>query len=69
MKEYSTELTNMLSELEDPDAKRPTLRRFADLDEEERAIYMKAVKKQSEPKVDTPLHSKDKIIDGEIEDI
>ena len=55
MKEYSTELTKMLSELEDPDAKRPTLRRFADLDEEEREIYMKAVKKQPEPKVDTTL--------------
>ncbi len=36
MKEYSTELTRMLSELEDPDAKRPTLRRFAVLTEEEK---------------------------------
>ena len=63
MKEYSTALTKMLSELEDPDAKRPTLRRFADLDEEEREIYMKAVKKQPEPKVDdAPLHPQDKII-------
>ena len=74
MKEYSTELTKMLSELEDPDAKRPTLRRFADLDEEEREIYMKAVKKQPEQKVNTPLNSQDKIIDqqfdgGETEDI
>ena len=49
-KEYSTELTKMLSELEDPDAKRPTLRRFNDLDQEEREIYMKAAKKQ--PKED-----------------
>ena len=48
--EYSTELTKMLSELEDPDAKRPTLRRFNDLDQEEREIYMKAAKKQ--PKAD-----------------
>ena len=48
-KEYSTELTKMLSELEDPDVKRPTLRRFADLNHEEREIYMKAEKKQ--PKV------------------
>ena len=54
MKEYSTALTKMLSELEDPDAKRPTLRRFADLDEEEREIYMKAVKKQPKPKADDP---------------
>ena len=46
-KEYSTELTKMLSELEDPDVKRPTLRRFNDLDQEEREIYMKASKKQS----------------------
>ena len=53
MKEYSTELTKMLSELEDPDAKRPTLRRFQDLNQEEREIYMKASKKQSKPKVDT----------------
>ena len=52
MKEYSTELTRMLSELEDPDAKRPTLRRFADLDQEEREIYMKASKKQSQAKAD-----------------
>ena len=54
MKEYSTELTKMLSELEDPDVKRPTLRRFNDLDQEEREIYMEASKKQ--PKADnTPL--------------
>ena len=48
--EYSTELTKMLSELKDPDVKRPTLRRFNDLDQEEREIYMKAAKKQ--PKAD-----------------
>ena len=55
MKEYSTELTKMLSELEDPDVKRPTLRRFNDLNQEEREIYMKAVKKQPKTKVeDTP---------------
>ena len=51
--EYSVELTKMLSDLEDPDVKRPTLRRFNDLDQEEREIYMKAVKKQPKPKVDT----------------
>ena len=55
MKEYSTELTRMLSELEDPDVKRPTLRRFNDLNQEEREIYMKASKKQSQAKAgDTP---------------
>ena len=53
MKEYSTELTKMLSELEDPDVKRPTLRRFNDLDQREREIYMEASKKQTKPKVDT----------------
>ena len=57
-KEYSTELIKMLSELEDPDAKRPTLRRFNDLNQEEREIYMKAVKKQPKsddtPSDDTP---------------
>ena len=53
MKEYSTELTKMLSELEDPDVKRPTLRRFNDLNQEEREIYMQASKKQPKPKVDT----------------
>ena len=56
-KEYSTELTKMLSELEDPDVKRPTLRRFNDLDQEEREIYMKASKKQSKSQAkadDTP---------------
>ena len=52
-KEYSVELTKMLSELEDPDVKRPTLRRFNDLDQEEREIYMEASKKQPKPKVDT----------------
>ena len=46
-KEYSTELTKMLSELEDPDVKRPTLRRFNDLNQEEREIYMKVAKKQT----------------------
>ena len=51
-KEYSVELTKMLSELEDPDVKRPTLRRFNDLDQEEREIYMEAAKKQ--PKADDP---------------
>ena len=74
MKEYSTELTKMLSELEDPDAKRPTLRRFAVLTEEEREIYMKAVravesvKEQPGSKVDIPLPPQNNIIDGEIED-
>ena len=56
-KEYSVELTKMLSELEDPDVKRPTLRRFNDLDQEEREIYMKASKKQSQSQAkadDTP---------------
>ena len=53
-KEYSVELTKMLIELEDPDAKRPSLRRFQDLDQEEREIYMRVAKKQ--PKADnTPL--------------
>ena len=52
MKEYSIELTKMLSELEDPDVKRPTLRRFQDLDQEEREIYMKASKKQPKAKTD-----------------
>ena len=52
MKEYSTELTKMLSELEDPDIKRPTLSRFNDLDQEKREIYMKASKKQSQAKAD-----------------
>ena len=50
--EYSTELTKMLNELEDPDVKRPSLRRFQDLDQEEREIYMKAVKKQPKEKAD-----------------
>ena len=52
-KEYSTELTKMLSELKDPDAKRPTLRRFNDLNQEEREIYMKASKKQPKAKADS----------------
>ena len=51
-KEYSVELTKMLSELEDPDVKRPALRRFQDLDYEEREVYMKAAKKQSKAKAD-----------------
>ena len=51
-KEYSVELAKMLSELEDPDVKRPALRRFQDLDQEEREIYMKASKKQSQAKAD-----------------
>ena len=51
-KEYSVELTKMLSELEDPDVKRPSLRRFNDLDQEEREIYMKVAKKQPKAKVD-----------------
>ena len=53
MKEYSTELTKMLSELEEPDVKRPTLRRFNDLDQEEREIYMEVSKKQPKPKIET----------------
>ena len=53
MKEYSTELTKMLSELEDPDVKQPSLRRFNDLDQEEREIYMEISKKQPKPKVAT----------------
>ena len=52
-KAYSIELTQMLSELEDSDAKRPTLRRFQDLNQKEREIYMKTSKKQPKPKVDT----------------
>ena len=52
-KEYSVELTKMISELEDPDAKRPTLRRFNDLDQKEREIYMEVSKKQPKPKIDT----------------
>ena len=51
-KEYSTELTKMLSELKDSDVKRPSLRRFNDLDQEEREIYMKAAKKQPKAKED-----------------
>ena len=43
----------MLSELENPDVKRPTLRRFNDLDQEEREIYMQVSKKQPKPNVDT----------------
>jgi hypothetical protein len=52
-KEYSVELAKMLSELEDPDVKRPTLRRFQDLNQEEREIYMKTAEKQ--PKADEAL--------------
>ena len=52
-KEYSVELAKMLSELEDPDVKRPTLRRFQDLNQEEREIYMKIAEKQ--PKADEAL--------------
>ena len=51
-KEFSVELTKMLSELEDPDVKRPALRRFQDLDYEEREVYMKASKKQPKAKTD-----------------
>ena len=47
MKGYSAELTKMLSELEDQDVKRPNHRRFKDLDQKERGIYIKAAKKQS----------------------
>ena len=69
-KEYSVELTKMLSELEDPDVKRPTLRRFNDLDQEEREIYMKASKKQSKaddvPSNDPPSDSDDAPTDIEI---
>ena len=49
-KEYSAELTKILSELEDPDVKRPALRRFEALNQDEREIYMKVAKKQ--PKED-----------------
>ena len=66
-KEYSVELAKMLSELEDPDVKRPTLRRFNDLDQEEREIYMKAVKKQPELKVDAPSNPQDKIIGQQLD--
>ncbi len=52
-KVYSVELTQMLSELKDPDAKRPTLRRFQDLNQEERENYIEASKKQPKPKLDT----------------
>ena len=65
MKEYSTELTKMLSELEDPDVKRPTLRRFNDLDQEEREIYMKAAKKQPKTKANN-APSNDALTDIEI---
>ena len=51
--EYSVKLTKMLSDLEDSDVKRPTLRRFNDLDQREREIYMEASKKQPKRKVDT----------------
>ena len=52
-KEYRVELIQMLSDLENPDVKRPTLRRFQDLDQKEREIYMEASKKQPKQKVDT----------------
>ena len=52
-REYSVELTKMISELEDPDAKRPTLRRFNDLNQKEREIYMEVSKKQPKPKIET----------------
>ena len=52
-KEYSVELTKMISELKDPEAKRPTLRRFNDLNQEEREVYMEVSKKQPKPKIDT----------------
>ena len=62
-KEYSPELTSMINELEDTDAKQPSLSRFANLNEEERGIYMDAVKKQPKLKVDsTPFNQQDKII-------
>ena len=64
-KEYNTELTKMLSELEDPDAKRPSLRRFQDLDQEEREIYMKAAKKQPKAKANN-APSNDALTDIEI---
>ena len=67
-KEYSTELTRMLSELEDPDAKQPALSRFANLNEEERGIYMDAVKTQSKHKIDsTPFNPQDNIL-GQIKE-
>ena len=50
--EYTVELTKMLEELEDPDVKRPTLRRFNDLDQKEREIYMQTSKNQPKPKAD-----------------
>ena len=55
----------MLSELEDPDAKRPTLRRFQDLDQKERENYMKAVTKQPKAKADD-APSNDALTDIEI---
>ena len=64
-KEYSTELTKMLSELKDSDVKRPSLRRFNDLDQEEREIYMKAAKKQPKEKANN-APSNDALTDIEI---
>ena len=55
----------MLSELEDPDVKRPSLRRFRDLDQEEREIYMKAAKKQPKAKANN-APSNDALTDIEI---
>ena len=45
-KEYSIELTKMLSELEDPDVKRPALRRFEALNQDEREIYQEDLAKE-----------------------
>ena len=64
-KEYSTELIKMLSELKDSDVKRPSLRRFNDLDQEEREIYMKAAKKQPKEKANN-APSNDALTDIEI---
>ena len=64
-KEYSTELTKMLSELKDSDVKRPSLRRFQELDQKEREIYMKAAKKQPKAKANN-APSNDALTDIEI---
>ena len=55
----------MLSELKDSDVKRPSLRRFNDLDQEEREIYMKAAKKQPKEKANN-APSNDALTDIEI---
>ena len=52
---YSPELTQMLTELEDPDAKYPTLRRFQELCKEERGIYMEASRNHPRPKADKAM--------------